>query len=123
MPDKTHALLDFLVLGHSPEGATGWPHPVTISIHPRGKTTLLNFSVGPHAANVGGQIPVTRVIFDGELNETFAEEFDACEARWLVPHLAQLAAGENVTAIDLIGAYRSRFGHQPRVESSADHTF
>jgi hypothetical protein len=68
MPDKTHALLDFLVLGHSPEGATGWPHLVTISMHP-------------------------------------------------------LAAGENVTAIDLIGAYRLRFGHQPRVESSADHTF
>lgn len=32
MADKTHELLDFLVLGHSPEGATGWPHPVTISI-------------------------------------------------------------------------------------------
>jgi hypothetical protein len=123
MSDRTHGLLDFLVLGHSPAGATGWPHPVTISIHPRSKTTLLNFSMGPHIVNVGGQIPVTQVIFDGELNEAFAEEFDACEARWLVPHLAQLATGENVTVIDLIGAYQSRFGHHPETERSADYTF
>lgn len=123
MADRTHELLDFLVLGHSPEGATGWPHPVTISIHPRGRTTLLNVSMGPHVANVGGQVPVERVIIDGELNETFAEEFDACEGRWLVPHLAQLAAGENVTVNDLIGAYRSRFGHPPRTEPSVDRTF
>lgn len=79
--------------------------------------------MGPHIVNAGGQVPVTRVILDGELNEQFAEEFDACEARWLVPHLAQLAAGENVTLNDLIGAYQSRFGHRPKVERSADHTF
>ena len=123
MADRTHPRMDFLVLGHSPDGASGWPHPVTISVHPRGKTTLLNFSVGPHVVNVGGQVPVTRVILDGELNETFAEEFDACEARWLVPQLAQLAAGKHVTVTDLIGAYESKFGHRPKVERSADYTF
>lgn len=123
MTDEERPQLEFHVLGHSPEGATGWPHPVTISIHPRGTTTLLNVSMGPHAANVGGQIPLTRVILDGELNEAFAEEFDACEARWLVPYLARLAAGEDVTVDDLVGAYRSKFARRPKVEWSADHTF
>ncbi|GAB3817303.1 hypothetical protein GCM10028820_18030 [Tessaracoccus terricola] len=123
MAEDSRNWLDFIVLGHSPDGATGWPHPVTISVHPRGRTTLLNFSVGPHAANVGGQIPVTRVILDGGLNESFAEEFDACEARWLVPHLAELVDGVNVTATDLIGAYQSKFGHRPKAERAADITF
>ena len=123
MTDRTQQLLDFLVLGHSPDGASGWPHPVTIAIHPRGKTTLLNFSMGPHIVNVGGQIPVTRVILEGELNETFAEEFDACDARWLVPHLAGLAEDGIVTESDLIEAYRAKFGRGPRIERSADHTF
>ncbi|MCK0111022.1 hypothetical protein MWU75_02555 [Ornithinimicrobium sp. F0845] len=123
MADTSRGQLNFLVLGHSPKGATGWPHPVTISIHPRGRTTLLNFSMGHHIVNVGGQIPVTQVILDGELNETFAEEFDACEARWLVPRLAQLAAGENVTVNDLIETYQSMFGHRPKVERSGDYTF
>lgn len=77
--------------------------------------------MGPHIVNVGGQLPVSQVILDGELNETFAEEFDACEARWLVPHLAQLAAGEDVTVVDLIEAYQSKFGRHPKVERSADH--
>lgn len=113
--------LTFLVLGHSPEGATGWPHPVSISIHPRGRTTLINFSVGPHIVNSGGQMPVDHVILDGELNEVFAEEFEACEARWLVPYLARLAAGEDVTADDLVAAYRSRFGGRPRTETSRDY--
>ncbi|UUV34041.1 hypothetical protein NQK81_11505 [Amycolatopsis roodepoortensis] len=122
MADHTSGQLEFLVLGHSPEGATGWPHPVTISVHPRGKTTLLNFSMGPHIVNVGGQRSVTQVILDGELDETYAEEFDACEARWLVPHLARLAAGEKVTGRALIKAYESKFGHRPRTERSADYT-
>lgn len=113
--------LTFLLLGHSPEGATGWPHPVSISVHPRGRTTLINFSVGPHIVNSGGQIPVGRVIVDGELNEVLAEEFDACEARWLVPYLARLAAGEDVTADDLVAAHRSRFGQRPRTETSRDY--
>jgi hypothetical protein len=79
--------------------------------------------MGPHIVNVGGQIPVTRVVIDGELNEMFADEFDACSARWLVPHLAQLSAGDDVTVDDLVEAYRSRFGHAPTTELSADHTF
>lgn len=110
--------LDFLVLGHSPEGA----FPVTISVHPRGRTTLLNFSVGSHPLSVGEQLAVTQVILDGALNETFGNDFDACEARWLVPHLERIAAGENFTADDLIGAYQSKFGHPPKVEQSADYT-
>ncbi len=116
-------VLDFLMLGHSPDGASGWPHPVTISVHPRSTTTLLNFSIGPHIVNAGGQRPVTQVVIDGELNEAYAEEFDACEARWLVPYLARLAAGENISADELIGAYQSRSGHPPATERSADYTF
>lgn len=115
--------LDFLVLGHSPNGATGWPHPVTISVYPRGKTTLLNFSIGPHIVNSGGQVPITRVMPGGELNEAYAEEFDACEARWLVPYLARLAANEIVTKRELISAYQSRHGRPPKTERSADHTY
>jgi|GEM_PF-1522561 len=123
MADQSREQLDFLVLGHSPDGATGWPHPVTISVYPLGEMTLLNFSKGSHIANVGGQIPVTRVILDGALNENFAEEFDACGARWLVPHLAQLASGEEVTEIELAEAYRAKFGRYPKRELSADYTF
>lgn len=116
-------VLDFLVLGHSPDGASGWPHPVTISVHPRRTTTLLNFSIGPHIVNAGGQVPVTHVIITGELNEAYAEEFDACEARWLVPYLARLAAGESISVHELIGAYQSRSGRRPKTERSADYTF
>lgn len=115
--------LEFMVLGHSPEGAVGWPHPVTISVHPRGKTTLLNFSMGPHIVNVGGQRSVSQVILDGGLDEKYAEEFDACEARWLVPYLARLASGEKITADALITAYESRFDRRPRREISADYSF
>lgn len=123
MAGTSHGQLNFLVLGHSPEGATGWPHPVSISVYPRGERTLLNFSMGPHIANAGGQVAVTWVILDGALNESFAEEFDACGARWLVPYLARLASGEEVTEHELIDAYRAKFGRHPKTEPSADHTF
>ncbi len=115
--------LEFLVLGRSPDEASGWPHPVTISVHSRGKTTLLNFSMGPPIANVGGQRGVTQVIAEGALDDRYAEEFDACEARWLVPHLARLAAGEEVSRAALIKAYASRFGHGPGREWSDDYTY
>lgn len=121
MAKSATALLDFLVLGHSPKGATGWPHPVTIGVHPRGTTTLLNVSMGPHIVNVGGQLLLSRVIIDGELNESFAEEFDACDARWLVPYLARLAESEQVTDDELSAAYRSRHGRYPRTESSPEY--
>lgn len=123
MSDNSREPLDFLVLGHSPEGATGWPHPVSISVHPLGEMTLLNFSKGPHIANVGGQLRVTWVIVDDALKESFAEEFDACDAHWLVPYLARLAAGEGVTEHELIDAYRAKFGRYPKTELSANHTF
>lgn len=86
MADKSHGRLDFLVLGRSPDVTTSWPHRVAISVYPRGETTLLNFSVGPHIVNTGGQVPVTQVILDDEVNETYAEELDACDARWFVPN-------------------------------------
>lgn len=112
------------MLGHSPQGAAGWPHPVTISVHPRGKTSLIDFSLGgPPIVNVGGQRSVSQVILHGELDETYAEEFDACEARWLVPHLARLAAGEEIPGDVLVAGYVSRFGHPPTIEWSADYTF
>lgn len=120
---RPRRMLDFLVLGHSPDGASGWPHPATISVHPRRTTTLLNFSLGPHIVNAGGQVPVTQVVIDGALNETYAEEFDACDARWLVPYLARLAAGEGISAQELIGAYESKSGYPPKIEQSADYTF
>ncbi|GAT72536.1 hypothetical protein MHM582_1010 [Microbacterium sp. HM58-2] len=122
MTDETRRL-EFLVLGQTTDDASGWPHPVTISVHPRGERTLLNFSKGPPIANVGGQRSVAQIIIDGALDERFAEEFDACEARWLVPHLARLAAGEAVSRTALIEAYASRFGHDPKVEWSEDYTF
>ena len=122
MPHKTRTPLEFLVLGHSPEGATGWRHPATLSVHPHGKKTLLNVSMGPSIVNAGGQLAVTRVILDGALDEAFAEEFDVCEARWLVPCLARLTAGQDLSADELIEAYQSRFGRSPRIERSAEFT-
>jgi len=120
-PDRER--LEFLVLGHSPEGATRYPHPVTITVCPRGILTLVNFSLGPPIVNVGGQRGVEDVILDGKLNETYAEEFDACEARWLVPYLARLAEDEEVNANELIKAYEAKHGHAPKREWSADHTY
>lgn len=122
MAEDPTELLDFLVLGHSPDGAAGWPHPVTIGVLPRGAATLVNLSMGPHTINVGGQVGVARVIRDGELDETYAEEFDACGARWLVPYLARLAAGEEISEEELIGAYRARFGREPATEQSGDYS-
>lgn len=119
MPER----LEFLVLGHSPDGASGYPHPVSISVHSRGERTLINFSLGPHLVNVGGQRGVKHVIPDGQANESFAQEFDACEARWLVPYLARLAVGEDVTDAELMTAYEAKNGHSPKREWSADYTY
>ena len=122
-PTPPRERLEFLVLGHSPEGATGYPHPVTITVCPRSILTLINFSLGPHSVNAGGQCGVEHVIIDGELNESFAQEFDACEARWLVPYLARLANGEEVTSEELATAYESKHSHGPQRELSADYTY
>ena len=121
--DNTRERLEFLVLGHSPHGATGWPHPVTISVHPRGDRTLIDFSVGAGMLNAGGQRGVMMVMRDGELDEKHAEEFDACDARWLVPDLARLEAGEQVDEHELVQAYESKHGRAPKRECSADYTY
>lgn len=79
--------------------------------------------MGTSFVNVGGQLVIERVIVDGEFNDSFAEEFDATEGRWLVPYLARLAADESVTMGDLIEAYQSRFGHPPKKLTDYDTTF
>jgi hypothetical protein len=55
MTDRTRRL-EFLVLGRSPRGSHRLaPTPVTNPGSSARRTTLLNFSVGTHIANVGDQ--------------------------------------------------------------------
>ncbi|SDD85728.1 hypothetical protein [Glycomyces harbinensis] len=102
----------FLLLAQTASGS--WPHPVEVSLHPAGADSIVGFSIGPHAANVGGRVPLSSVL-DGTgtgLNPNFAEEFDAAELHWLVPFLVRLHAGEDVEA-DIESAYRERHGTWP----------
>ncbi|MBB6037235.1 hypothetical protein [Phytomonospora endophytica] len=91
-----------------------YPHPIEVAVFPSGADSIVAFSVGPHAANGGGQVPLANVV-DGEgagLNPAFAVEFEAADLHWLVPLLLRLAAGEDVSD-EIRAAYRERHGKPP----------
>jgi hypothetical protein len=99
------------VVARTPPGP--WPHPVEVWIQPDGVDSQMSFSLGPHAANVGGTVPVSRVLDDGaRLNPVFAQEFEAAELHWLVPLLVRLNRGQDVTD-EIVEAYRARHGTYP----------
>ena len=102
----------FIVVARTASGE--WPHPVEVGVHPAGANTLVAFSIGPHAANAGGMVPLPGVL-DGSqtgLNPQFTEEFDAAELHWLVPFLVRLHAGEDVAG-EIESAYLERHGKRP----------
>lgn len=102
----------FLVVARTASGH--WPHPVEVGVHTAGADSIVSFSVGPHAVNVGGQIPLSGVLDESRtgLNPVFAEEFDAAELHWLVPLLVRLHSGEDVRD-EIVSAYRERHGASP----------
>ncbi len=106
------APLRFLVVARTAPGP--WPHPVEVAVHPAGADSIVAFSLGPHAANAGGQVALSRVL-DGSrtgLNPAFTEEFEAARLHWLVPFLVRLHAGEDVTD-GIVAAYRAAHGTAP----------
>lgn len=106
--------LPFLVMARTEPGS--YPHPVEVAVHPDGPRSRLSFSIGPHAANAGGQVALARVLDERRtgLNPMFATEFDAAELHWLVPFLVRLQAGEDVKD-EMIAAYATRHGRSPEV--------
>ena len=57
----------FLVLASTQPG--DWPHPIRVMLHPDGARSRMAFSLGPHAANVGGQVALSVVVDPGGPNE------------------------------------------------------
>ena len=104
--------LSFLVVARTSGGH--WPHPVEVGVHPDGADSLLAFSIGPHAVNAGGVVPLANVLDESRtgLNPVFAEEFDAAELHWLVPLLVRLHGGADVAG-EIAAAYRERHGRSP----------
>lgn len=104
--------LPFLVLARTQPG--DWPHPVEVLLHPDGPRSRMSFSLGPHAANVGGQVALSDVIDPGGagLDPRFTEEFDAADLHWVVPLLERLLDGDEVTE-GITAAYRERRGRAP----------
>jgi hypothetical protein len=109
---KKPASRRFIVVARTASGH--WPHPVEVGVHPVGADSLVSFSIGPHAANAGGLVPLSNVLDETRtgLNPVFAEEFDAAELHWLVPLLVRLHTGEDVKD-DIVSAYRERQGKPP----------
>ncbi len=106
------AQLQFIVVARTEPGP--YPHPVEVAVHPNGASSRMSFSIGPHAANAGGQVPLSRVLDEQQtgLNPMFDLEFDAGDLHWLVPHLVRLQAGEDVTE-EIVQAYADKHGHAP----------
>ncbi|MFH7323841.1 hypothetical protein [Aeromicrobium sp. JJY06] len=106
--------LAFFVMARTEHGH--YPHPVEVAVHPDGVSSRLSFSIGPHAANAGGQIALARVLDEQRtgLNPMFATEFDAAELHWLVPYLVRLQAGEDVKD-EMVAAYAAQHGRSPEV--------
>ncbi|MBU2698056.1 hypothetical protein [Pimelobacter sp. 30-1] len=111
--DQAEQPLEFLVVARTGPGP--YPHPVEVALHPDGAASRVSFSIGPHAANAGGQVPLTDVLDDDRtgLDPRFATEFDAADLHWLVPYLVRLHAGEDTTD-EIVAAYRERHGKTPR---------
>ncbi|MFB9659523.1 hypothetical protein ACFQS3_07100 [Glycomyces mayteni] len=100
----------FIVVART--GSGRWPHPVEVGVHPAGKDSLVSFSIGPHAVNAGGVVPIGNVLLGDELNPMFSEEFEAAELHWLVPLLVRLRGGEDV-AEEIRSAYTALHGRRP----------
>ncbi|THV30691.1 hypothetical protein [Glycomyces paridis] len=121
MAQQQREILDFVVVARTAPGP--YPHPVEVAVHFDGADSVLSFSIGPHAANAGGQVWLSRVL-DGPqtgLNPRFATEFDAAELDWLVPLLVRLRAGEEV-AQEVEDAYRARHGKWPKTMQEGRYT-
>src|ERR1044071_4467103 len=109
MTNGERELLTFLLVART--GPGDYPHPVEVAVHAAGPKSRMSFSLGPHAANVGGQIPLSRVL-DGPgtgLNPSFEKEFAAGDLSWLLPYLVRLQAGEDVES-EIVEAYTARHG-------------
>ena len=108
-----HEELSFLVVARTGPGP--YPHPIEVGVHADGPRSRMSFSVGPHAANAGGQLPLARVLDEERtgLDPAFTTEFDAGQLHWLVPYLVRLHAGEEVLD-EIIAAYRDQHGKAPR---------
>lgn len=106
--------LTFIVVARTDPGP--WPHPVEVALHPAGPDSRMSFSVGPHAANSGGQLALSRVLDDRRtgLNPMFDEEFASGDLHWLVPYLVRLHNGEDVED-EIVEAYAARHGRAPQL--------
>ncbi|MEU6250005.1 hypothetical protein [Glycomyces sp. NPDC047010] len=104
----------FMVVARTGPGR--WPHPVEVGVHPDGKDSTVSFSIGPHAANAGGTVPIDRVLDGDALNPMFATEFEAAELHWLVPLLVRLRDGEDVTD-EIRSAYTALHDKRPETFS------
>ncbi|GAA2273327.1 hypothetical protein GCM10009853_028920 [Glycomyces scopariae] len=93
-------------------GSGSWPHPVEVGLHAAGADSVVSFSVGPHAVNAGGRVPLANVVDADGLNPLFAVEFDAADLHWAVPLLVRLRSGEDVED-EIVAAYRERTGGPP----------
>lgn len=106
-------LLNFVVVGRSDDGT------VSIAVAPARSDSRVAFSIGPHAANVGGQVPVRDVLDETgtRLSPMYADHFDAARCNWVVPYLVRLAEGRNVRESKLVAAFEKRHGYAPEVET------
>lgn len=104
--------LSFLVVARTDPGP--YPHPVEIAVHADGARSRMSFSIGPHAANAGGQLALARVLDEerSRLNPMFETEFAAADLHWLVPCLVRLQSGEDVLD-EIAEAYAGRHGRAP----------
>jgi hypothetical protein len=106
-------LLSFVLVGRSDDGTVG------IAVAPARADSRVAFSIGPHAANVGGQVPLRDVLDETgtRLNPMYAEQFTAARCTWVVPYLVRLAEGRNVRESKLVAAFEKRHGYAPEVET------
>lgn len=105
-------VLRFVVVGRSDDGT------VTIAVAPARADSRVAISVGPHAANVGAQLPLADVL-DGSLkglSPVHRDAFDQARCHWVVPYLVRLAEGRDVKESKLSGAFEKRHGYAPDTE-------
>lgn len=104
--------LRFLVLGRSHDGT------VAVAVAPARAHTRVAISVGPHAANVGGQMGLDVVLNETKtkLSPALQEYFDKARLNWLVPYLVRLAEGRDVKESKLASAFEKRHGYAPDCE-------
>ncbi|RSN31646.1 hypothetical protein DMC61_16075 [Amycolatopsis sp. WAC 04169] len=104
--------LRFLVIARTAPGRH--PHPMEVAVHLAGAASRVSISVGPHAVNAGGQVPISAVLDESRtgLSPYWAEQFDEADLHWVVPYLVRLQAGEDV-ADEIVAAYTARHGEAP----------